>query len=94
MLEDVTFYMIFPVVYFRVNLFLREVRRIVWGDFPSAIALEIRFLFFFNPTRVFGLVFSRLYFCHPHISPPLCGGMILLYPLIGRGTTSHSSRMV
>ena len=40
-----------------------------------------------------GEVFFRLYFFHPHISPPLRGGMILIYTLVGAGATSRFIRL-
>ena len=94
MLEDVTLHMILPVVYFRVRMFLLEVRRTVWGAFLSAVALEIRFLIFFQYGKVFfHIFFSRLSLCSPHLSLPLRVGMIMLYPLVGGGATSRSSRL-
>ena len=41
----------------------------------------------------FRIVFSRLSLCSPHLSLPLRGGMIMLYPLVGGGATSRSSRL-
>ena len=92
MLEYVTLHMIFPVVYFWVGLLLHEVKRTVSGAFLSDIDLEIWSLIFFNLARFSSMLFFSSFF-NPHISPPLRGGMILLYSLVGGGETYYSSRL-
>ena len=48
---------------------------------------------FYSGEVFFCLVFYRLYFFHPHLSPSLRGTKILLYPLVGGGETSCSSHL-
>ena len=72
---------------------LRDVRSIIWGVFSLPLPW-ISISLSFSIWIVFLLsYFSRISFCRPHISPPLCGGMILLYPLVGRGENSRSIRL-
>ena len=93
MFEDVTLHILFPVFHFRVRLLLRDIRRNIWGEFISVIALDIPILIILNLERFSSVFFSRLSLCHPHISSSLRGGMNLIYPLVDRGAISHFSRM-
>ena len=72
MLEDVTLHMLLPVVYFCFRLLLHEVRRTVWGAFLSAIALEIRFLIFFNLARFSSVFFFLVFLFFIRIFHPPC----------------------
>ena len=93
MLEDVKLHMLLPVLYFRVRMLMRDVRRTIWGVFFLPSPWRSGSLYFSIWPGFLSSCFSRLSICHPYLSPLLRGCIILICSLVVGGANSHSSRL-